>query len=118
MKNCNYTLKHFLDDPYNATVNGYQPSYMDCLSYIANLFNRGTLVALWDEFAYLKYYTVQEFPWELFKVLLVMLVVLSIPLGGFFVLGTFEYFANYSPKKVKERLAEHKALYRKLDLDL
>lgn len=43
------TLKDFLHDPYEATLYGYQPSYLDCLCLTSALFGSRVFKATWVE---------------------------------------------------------------------
>ena len=103
------TFSDFLKNPYKASYQGYKPSYMDCLSYTANLVNFKTFKGIMKDFLPLNELTIGE----LFSNILVLCIMISIPFGGFFVFGTLSYFLKYRlvnsntrAKDVKKRKEE------------
>lgn len=92
------TLKDFLNDPYEATLYGFQPSYMDCLCFASTWFGSRIFKASWKTFLELGDWNVKQFPMELIKFILTLMMVLTIPFGGFFIIGTLSRFFTFRPK--------------------
>ena len=107
MRNDELTINDFFDDYRDAIDYGYNPSIMDCISYMASLVtfeqNKNMLsnfIDLFDE-------SIKDLPRELSFFVAVWSIYLLIPFGGFVVMGLLMYFMDCSPKKLKLRRKRH-----------
>ena len=98
------TLAHFLDRPRDATYYGYQPSYLDCISFTARLMSWKNVKNIPSMFYDLLDAEVREFPLQLIMTLLSVVSLILIPLGGFFIMGSAAYFIKYRPKVLQARM--------------
>lgn len=110
--NQNRTLYDFLDDPYDAVMYGYKPCYLDCLSWVSSWLCKKSISHALSTTCDLLDCSLKEFPIELIKCLCVWLILLSIPFGGFFIIGTFSWFSLYTPKKLEVKV---KRMWKHLD---
>ena len=97
-------LNHFLDNPLDAVMYGYKPCYLDCLSWTSSWLCKKSIAHALTTTAELIDCRLRDMPVELFKCLMIWLILLSIPFGGYFILGTFAWFTLYRPAKLKPRV--------------
>lgn len=105
------TLKDFLHDPYEATLYGYQPSYLDCLCFTSTWFGSRIFKNTWETFLELGDCNVKQFTMELIKFILTLLIVVSIPFGGFFIIGTLSWFFTFRPKVLAPMVKKRKDIW-------
>jgi hypothetical protein len=98
-----WTLDDFMHNPNHATLYGYNPSLIDCMSGVAghvsfknNKLMMGHLSCLFNS-------TVKGFPLELVQFVAIWSIYISIPFGGFAVLGLVSRFGNFTPKRIAKR---------------
>lgn len=107
-ENAHRAFRHFLDDPFEATLYGYQPCMLDVVSWWAYQVDMKMYKELFTVFCDLADCTIVEFPWEVFKLTLLVMFCLLLPLGGFLIMGVISYTTVYrkgvlQPRIIKQR---------------
>ena len=111
-------LAEFLDNPSQAAVEGYKPCYLDCLSLAASTVTFRNVKLLTRELFDLFSCKLYRVPYETVRLLLVIAMFITIPFGGFFVLGTLSWLFGFRPGILKPEVARQRAMLRKAFNDL